>query len=109
MRMAVYSTRAVSFIGRSWEASNDALDPTNPAASTLKRTALEMRQATVGRGPLPAGDTCLWALGIRDPKPLLQALEQAFRADGRPQPGLAARALAHPVIEPSGQPTRPRT
>lgn len=108
MRMAVYSTRAVSFLGRSWEEANDALDPANPAASTLRRTALEMRQATFGRGPLPAGDSCLWALGVRDPKPLLEALERAFGADGRPQPGLASRALAHPVVEPSGRPTRPR-
>lgn len=105
MRMAIYSTCAVSFVGLSWETANSALDPTNPGARPLKRTALEMRQAAFGRGPLPAGSTSLWALGVRDPAPLLQAIERAFDADDRPQPGLTERALAHPIVEPSGKPT----
>jgi hypothetical protein len=104
MRMAWYSTRAVSFVGRSWELSNAALDPDSPVANPRKRRMLETRQAAFGRGPMPSGDTSLWALGVRDPEPLLQALERAFAADGHPQSGLAERALRHPVVEPSGRP-----
>lgn len=104
MRMAIYSTRAVSFIGRSWQTSNAALDPSSPSAQPAKRRLLELRQAAFTSSPLPAGPTSLWALGVRDPQPLLEALEAAFAADGRPQPGLAQRALLNPVIEPSGEP-----
>jgi hypothetical protein len=96
LRMAVYSTRAVSFVGRSWQ---DAA----PAGET-KRRLLGLRQAAFGRGPLPSGSTSLWVLGVLHPEPLLDALEQAFAASGRPHPGLAAAALAAPVVEPSGQP-----
>ncbi len=104
MRMAIYSTRAVSFVGRSWELANAAFDADDPLAGRTKRRMLVLRQSTFGRGPLPSGPTSVWALGVRDPAPLLRALEQAFGADGRPQPGLAERAASHPVIEPSGKP-----
>lgn len=104
MRMAIYSTRAVSFIGRSWDTSNATLDPTSPMAQPAKRRRLELRQAAVSRRQLPRGSTSLWALGVRDPAPLARAMQAAFEADGRPQPGLAQRALHNPVIEPSGEP-----
>ncbi len=104
MRMAWYSTRAVSFVGRSWDLSNVALDPGNLGANPRKRGMLETRQAAFGRGSLPSGHTNLWALGVRDPQPLLRAIERALAADGRPQPGLTERALRHPVVEPSGKP-----
>jgi hypothetical protein len=96
MRMAVYSTRAVSFVGRSWQEAA-------PAGGT-KRRLLGLRQSAFGRGPLPSGPTSLWVLGVRSPEPLLRALEQVFAASGRPQPALTERALAHPVVEPSGLP-----
>lgn len=104
MRMAVYSTRAVSFEGRSWAESSPVFDSADPRSALRRRRMLELRQSAFGKGPLPGGATSVWALGVRDPEPLLRALEVAFERDGRPQPGLADRALAHPVVEPSGQP-----
>lgn len=105
MRMAVYSTRAVSFVGRSWQAANLALDPGDPA-SAKKLRRLQLRQAFFGKTALPEGASVLWALGVRRPEPLVKALEEAFAADGNPQPGLAERALRNPIIEPAGKPFR---
>jgi hypothetical protein len=75
--------------------------------SLLYSVRLRLRQSTFGGGPLPSGPTSRWALGVRRPDLLLRAIEQAFAADGRPQPGLAERALLRPVIEPSGRAVDP--
>ncbi|MDQ3484158.1 MAG: hypothetical protein M3445_01895 [Actinomycetota bacterium] len=97
MRMAVYSTRAVSFVGLTYQKAH----PTSNPAEQHRRQLL---QAAVTGTLMPRGDRSLWALGVRRPRPLLDALEAAFTADGRPAPGVAAHAAANPVIEPSGQP-----
>lgn len=97
MRMAVYSTRAVSFVGLSYEQAHPTSNP-----AELKRYGA-VRAIFSGK-LMPRGDRSLWALGVRRPEPLLAALEQAFAASGQPAPGVAARAAANPIVEPSGRP-----
>ena len=99
MRCAIYTTWAVSFIGLSYEA---ARGDRNPAVSAAHQRA----GLFYGRGEMPTEAASRWVLGIRRPRPLLDALEAALAADGRPQPGLAAFVETHPVTEPSGQPAR---
>lgn len=102
MRCAIYTTRAVSLVGLSYEA---ALAGRNPAKS---RGHQAMGAALYGRAEMPREAASRWVLGVRRPKPLLDALEAALAADGRPQPGLAARVNDRPVVEPSGLPAPPR-
>jgi hypothetical protein len=97
MRCAIYTTRAVSLVGLSYEA---ALAGRNPADSH----AHQVMGGLYGRTEMPREAASRWVLGVRRPRPLLDALETAFAADGRPQPGLAARVDALPVVEPSGRP-----
>jgi hypothetical protein len=97
MRMAVYSTRAVSFTGLTYELAHPTANP-----AELKRYGVV--RAVFSGQLMPRQDRSLWALGVRRPQPLLEALEAAFAADGRPAPGLAQRAAAHPIVEPSGRP-----
>lgn len=101
MRMAIFSTRAVSFVGLSYEQAH-------PTANPAKLMRYQLLQAIFGGTPMPRGDRSRWALGVRRPEPLLEALEKAFAAAGRPAPGVAARAAANPIIEPSGRPVPAR-
>lgn len=101
MRMAVYSTRAVSFVGLTYQKAH-------PTSNPADQTRRQLLQAAVTGTLMPRGDRSLWALGVRRPQPLLDALEAAFAADGQPAPGLAAHAAANPVIEPSGLPVARR-
>jgi len=95
MRMAPYSTTAVSFTGMHYEAAR----PQISSATAVGRRALAMLQA----GDLRNLPNSQWVLGVRNPKPLLDALETALVRAGRAQPGLAARALENQVVEPSGR------
>lgn len=98
MRCAIYTTRAVSLVGLSYEA---ALPGRNPADSSAHQA---MGAALYGRNEMPREAASRWVLGVRRPRPLLDALESALAADGRPRPGLAARVDARPVVEPHGLP-----
>lgn len=97
MRCAIYTDRAVSLVGISYER---ALDGRNPAEARGHRA---MGAVLYGRSEMPREAESRWVLGVRRPRPLLEALEAALAADGRPSPGLAARVDAHPVMEPSGR------
>lgn len=97
IRLAIYSTEAVSFVGLSYEKAHPTVNP-----AELRRYGVV--RAVFSGQLMPHEDRSLWALGVRRPEPLLQALEAAFAADGRPAPGLAARAAASPLVEPSGRP-----
>ena len=96
IRMAVYSTRAVSFRGASFDAAGGG-------RSAARRTGLEALRAAASGQRLPREATSVWVLGVRRPRPLLDALEAAFAADGRPCPGLADAAQARAVVEPPGR------
>lgn len=102
MRCAIYTTRAVSLVGLSYEA---ALGERNPADSRGHQAVGHF----FGRNDMPREAASRWVLGVRRARPLLDALEVALAADGRPQPGLAARVDARPVVEPSGEPVAPTT
>lgn len=101
MRMAVYSTRAVSFVGLTYEKAH-------PTSNPAEQPRYQLLAAAVSGTLMPRGDQSLWVLGVRRTRPLLGALEAAFAADGRPAPGMAAHAAAHPVLEPSGRPASGR-
>ncbi len=100
MRMAVYSTRAVSLVGLHY----DAAGPRPRSGSRSLRAA----SALLGQQPLQAGRTCRWVLGVKDPAPLVSALMTVLEPMGRAGPREAEQVIATPVEEPSGQPVRTR-
>ncbi|HEY7043558.1 MAG TPA: hypothetical protein VH419_07820 [Nocardioidaceae bacterium] len=96
MRMAVYSTRAVSFAGLHYDEAGGRTRSDSKAfraASTL-----------LGQQPMSGGRTCRWVLGVKDPAPLVAAIMQSFEATGRVAPGAARDVLSTAIEEPSGQP-----
>ena len=98
MRMAFYSTRAVSFIGLNYEAAQ-------PAASHATRIGRRTAELLLA-GDRTNAPISRWVCGVRNPRGLVEALEQVLVAHGAVQPGLAARVVAAPVVEPSGEPAR---
>lgn len=95
MRMAFYSTTAVSFTGLHFEAARPGVS----AITAIGRRATSMLLA----GDLRNVPNSRWVLGVRDPRPLLEALEAALVEAGQSQPGLATHALDNEVVEPSGR------
>lgn len=100
MRMAVYSTRAVSLVGLHY----DDAGPRARSGSRWLRTASSL----LGQQPLEGGQTCRWVLGVKDPAPLVSAVMTILQPTGRAGPQVAEQVLAAPIEEPSGQPLRVR-
>ena len=101
IRMAVYSTKAVTFTGLHYELAHDRLRRASPLAVEAHRRSM---YDNVAPSPPP---TTTWALGVRDPRPLLHAIEQALVDAGRPAAGLSERQLRNPIVEqPPWQSTR---
>ena len=101
IRMAVYSTKAVTFTGLHYELANDRLRRSSPLAVEARRRPM---YDNVAPPPTP---TTTWALGVRDPQPLLLAIEQALVDAGQPAAWVSGRQLRNPTVEqPPWQSTR---
>ncbi|HWL99357.1 MAG TPA: hypothetical protein VNP20_18595 [Nocardioidaceae bacterium] len=95
IRMAAYSTKAVTFTGLHCELANDRLRRSSPLAVEAQRRPM---YDNVAAPPTP---TATWARGVRDPQPLLRAIEQALvdaAPAGRIAHGRDERAHTPPVV-----------
>ena len=92
-RMAVYSRKAVSVVGLHHDLAHPRRRQTSGFARQLlaRVTPEELAQ----RPPLVN-----WAMGVRDPEPLLRAIEAAMARHDPRAAGIADHALAHPVHGP---------
>ena len=99
--MAAYSTKAVNFTGLQYELARDRLRRSSSLAVEAQRRPM---YDDVAAPPKP---TTTWALGARDPQPLLRAIEQALVDAGQPATGFSRRQLRNPTVEqPPWQSTR---
>ena len=91
-RMAMYSSRAVSLEGLVADLAGPRLREMGPVARLLEdRSAAALEQDP----PLTR-----WVMGVRDPEPLVRAVEAALVARGLAEAGLADQALASPLEGP---------
>lgn len=79
LRMAVFSTGAVSFVGLNAALAKGRGMPSVPSGNSMAAHR--------------------WVLGLREPEPLMRAVEHALLDAGLDAHGAADRALAHPVTE----------
>jgi hypothetical protein len=103
LRMAVYSTKAVTFSGLHCELANEKLRRSSPL------TMQAQQRPRYDNVPAPPAPSITWALGVRDPQPLLLALEQALVDSGQPAGGVSEQQLRDPIVEqPPWQSSRSR-
>jgi hypothetical protein len=89
-RAAVYSTKGVSVVGLH-------ADLAHPRRRLHSRSAHELLR---GRTPADLEQNpprTRWVMGVRDPEPLLRAIEQAMTQHHHDAVGIADRALANPM------------
>ena len=89
-RMAVYSTRAVSLLGLH-------PDLAHPTRRHRTRFALELLARRTSQQLAGDPPVIRWVMGIRDPEPLLRAIEEALIQHRDDAAGIADRALAAPM------------
>jgi hypothetical protein len=101
IRMAVFCTKAVTFTGLHYELAHDRLHRSSPLAVEAHRRPM------YDNVPAPPTPSITWALGVRDPQPILRAIEQALVDARQPAAGVSERQLSNPVVEqPPWQSTR---
>jgi hypothetical protein len=91
--MAIFSRKAVSVVGL----HHDLAHPRRRESSVFARALLARvtPEELALRPPLVN-----WAMGVRDPEPLLRAIEAALSKHRPEAVGSADHALAHPVHGP---------
>jgi hypothetical protein len=90
-RLATYSRRSVSLVG---------LHPDLAHPRRRRWSPIAERFRAAPDGALPPEFLVRWAMAVRDPEPLLRAIEAAMVASGADARGIAQHALDHPVHGP---------